>query len=1062
MSKLTVYKASAGSGKTFTLAVSYIKLLIKDPQAYKNILAVTFTNKATAEMKSRILEQLYGIWKGDPSSESYLNKLITDTGFTESFIREQAEKALLLMLHDYSRFRVETIDSFFQSILRNLARELDLNPNLNIELNGREVLSEAVDSFIEKLEPESMLLKWLIDYIEEKISDNKRWDVSQEIKDFSVNILDENYIEKGKGLRAKLRDSKLIPAYRKSLRELETAALEEMQSFYKRFHEILTQQAISTKDLKYGNRIESYFNKLNQGNLLNEVRNASVEKYLSDPEEWVKKSSNKADLVLSIASQSLIPLLEEAEEARQKNNAVVNSCSLSLKHLNKLQLLAHIDDEMRTLNKESNRFLLSDTNALLRDLIKEGDSSFVFEKIGSSILNIMIDEFQDTSRMQWQNFQLLLTEGLSQGGDSLIVGDIKQSIYRWRNGDWSILNDLGKGGHFMGFDLIQKPLQTNWRSESNIIYFNNAIFPTLVEELNKQYQEDFNEPCEALLQAYEDVEQHSSKKENKGYAQIEFIAQDSAATYLEDTLVSLASNIQHLIREVGVKPNDIAILVRKKKNIPAIANYLTQELGLTVVSDEAFRLDASVALNLLIEALRYLSTPDDLIIEANLALSYQQEIKANPLSSDELLLHEDRKSLLPDPFLAEMDLLRELPLYELLEKLFVYFELDQLERQDAYLFSFFDKLIQYLETESSLLEEFITYWDETLSAETIPSGEIDGIRILTIHKSKGLEFHTVLIPFCDWPIETDRYDELLWCSPPPVDPFNQLDIIPINYGTKMAESYYYREYAHERLQLWVDNLNLLYVALTRAGSNLFLFCKAQDKRSISGLIEGCLSLIAQRLKIDWEVDSPFQFGSLCASQQKSEKTSTNVFLAPPQGTQVTMQSLPHDFRFKQSNRSRDFISGVEEDESPTRFISKGKLLHELFAQIKTIQDLEPAIKRLQFEGLIGSTEEEENIRSIASQAFANPQVQEWYSDQWELFTECEIIFTHEQQMESRRPDRVMIQGKKAIVVDFKFGRKYKTHLSQVKEYMKLLTRMGYAPVEGFLWYVNLDQIQPVK
>lgn len=443
MSELLVYKASAGSGKTFTLAVEYIKLLILNPRAYRQILAVTFTNKATAEMKERILSQLYGIQIGDKDSEAYLNRIKEETGKTEQEIREAAGVALNYMLHDYSRFRVETIDSFFQSVMRNLARELELSPNLNIELNNTEVLSDAVDSMIEKLGPTSPVLAWLLDYINERIADDKRWNVSDEVKSFGRNIFDEGYIEKGEGLRQRLRNPNTIKEYRKQLKALETEILEQMKGFYDQFEGELDGHALTADDLKNGSRgIGSYFRKLNNGVLSNDIRNATVEKCLEDAKNWATKTSPRYADIINLANSSLIQILEDAEKLRSKNNLLLNSCRLSLQHLNKVQLLANIDEEVRQLNHDNNRFLLSDTNALLHQLVKDGDSSFVFEKIGTNIHNVMIDEFQDTSRMQWGNFKLLLLEGLSQGADSLIVGDVKQSIYRWRNGDWGILNSL--------------------------------------------------------------------------------------------------------------------------------------------------------------------------------------------------------------------------------------------------------------------------------------------------------------------------------------------------------------------------------------------------------------------------------------------------------------------------------------------------------------------------------------------------------------------------------------------------------------------------------------------
>lgn len=381
--ELLVYKASAGSGKTFTLAVEYIKLLILNPRAYRQILAVTFTNKATAEMKERILSQLYGIWTEDPDSDAYLKRIIEETGKQTDEIRKSAGIALSYMLHDYSRFRVETIDSFFQSVMRNLARELELSPNLNIELNNSEVLSDAVDSMIEKLAPTSPVLAWLLNYIDERIADDKRWNVSEEVKSFGRNIFDEGYIEKGEGLRQKLIENpEIIKNYRRELKEMETEALEQMKGFYDQFEGELDGHALTADDLKNGSRgIGSYFRKLNNGILGDDIRNTTVEKCLSDEKNWAAKTSPRYEDILRLAADSLMPLLNEAEKFRSRNNKIVNSCRLSMQHLNKVQLLANIDEEVRQLNRENNRFLLSDTNALLHQLVKDGDSSFVFEKI---------------------------------------------------------------------------------------------------------------------------------------------------------------------------------------------------------------------------------------------------------------------------------------------------------------------------------------------------------------------------------------------------------------------------------------------------------------------------------------------------------------------------------------------------------------------------------------------------------------------------------------------------------------------------------------------------------
>ena len=755
--ELLVYKASAGSGKTFTLAVEYIKLLILNPRAYRQILAVTFTNKATAEMKERILTQLYGIWKEDPASDAYLKRIKEDlakkpetASLSDRELRQRAGMALQYMLHDYSRFRVETIDSFFQSVMRNLARELELSPNLNIELNNAEVLSDAVDSMIEKLTPSSPVLAWLLDYINERIADDKRWNVSNEVKSFGRNIFDESYIERGEGLRFKLRSPETIKLYRDVLREMETDALEQMKGFYDQFEGELEGHALVPEDLKGGARgIGSYFRKLRDGRLADkDVLNATLQNCLADAKNWATKTSSRKDEIIRLAETSLIPLLQDAERFRPQKNRTINSCRLSLQHLNKLQLLNHIDEEVRTLNREHNRFLLSDTNALLHKLVHEGDSSFVFEKIGANIRNVMIDEFQDTSRMQWDNFRLLLLEGLSQGADSLIVGDVKQSIYRWRNGDWGILNSLGndqskvplcdakvplydaevplydaKPLHCESgvqlpfpFPVRVETLKTNRRSETNVIHFNNRLFTAAVDYLNALHLEELKEECIPLKRAYADVAQESPKTENKGYVKVSFLESDEEQNYTEKTLSAMGEEVQRLLSE-DVKLNDITILVRKNKNIPPIADYFDKELHLPVVSDEAFRLDASLAICMLIDALRYLSNPEEKIARASLITNYSLQITGKgeveaPLAAPadwHKLLTADARTALPAEFVARMDELRLMPLYELLEELFTLFDMGRIGKQDAYLFSFFDAVTEYLQNNSSDLDGFIRY-----------------------------------------------------------------------------------------------------------------------------------------------------------------------------------------------------------------------------------------------------------------------------------------------------------------------------------------------------------------
>lgn len=1069
--QLLVYKASAGSGKTFTLAVQYIKLLIEDPRAYRKILAVTFTNKATAEMKERILSQLYGIASGDKDSNRYLKEILKTTQKNEAEVRRAASEALHNIIHDYSRFRIETIDSFFQSVMRNLARELELGANLTIELNNSEILSDAVDVLIEKLTPTSPVLLWLLEYIDDRIADDRRWNVSGEIKSFGRNIFDESYIEKGSGLRKKLNDSSFIPTYRKKLQDIREEALEEMKGFNQQFTEVLEANGLKPEELKGGPRgIGSYFNKIANGNLSREVRNATVEKCLQSEDDWTTKTSVKRELIRTLAATELIPLLNAAEKFRPVNNLLVNSCDLSLRYLNNLRLLTHIDDEVRLQNQLHNRFLLSDTNALLHNLIREGDASFIYEKIGTTIDIVMIDEFQDTSRMQWENFRLLLEESLSQKEGSLIVGDIKQSIYRWRNGDWKILAGLG---HDHSFRINEQTLETNWRSEANIISFNNELFTAACRVLSARYEEELEEPCEQLTQAYSDVCQKTPKQTERGYIKMSFLGDTQEESYADATLRQLAEEVSQLVAQ-GVHTEDIAILVRKNKTIPAIADYFDKNTPYRIVSDEAFRLDASLAVCMMIDGLRFLTSPDDRIAQARLASAFQQEVLRKDISLNTILLN-DISDYLPAGFMLQTEELRLMPLYELLEKLFVMFDMEKIEKQDAYLCAFFDAVTEYMQNNSSELTAFIAFWDEKLHEKTIPSGEIDGIRILSIHKSKGLEYHTVLLPFCDWKMENETNNHLIWCSvagtgkETDIPPFNELDIVPVNYSSTMADSVYCNSYQEERLQLWIDNLNLLYVAFTRACKNLIIWSRANQRGTVSSLLYESITQM-NTLKMERTSDGNeegdtgeevFEYGELCLSEKTEQSESSNRLLMHPSPLPLQIESLETKIEFKQSNRSADFIRGEEDNQE--QYIRQGQLLHYVFASIEKESGMPQAFERLRFEGVLETEEQEMQIRKLATWAMNHPKVKDWYSGEWTLYNECSIIYLDEDgTMQTRRPDRVMMKNGEAVVVDFKFGNKKETYNEQVRQYMNLLAHMGYKHIRGYLWYVFANELEEVS
>ena len=538
--------------------------------------------------------------------------------------------------------------------------------------------------------------------------------------------------------------------------------------------------------------------------------------------------------------------------------------------------------------------------------------------------------------------------------------------------------------------------------------------------------------------------------------QLTFLSKKEDLTYEEDTLLQLAKKVEDLT-QAGVKINDIAILVRKNNLIPLIADYFDKQTPYRIVSDEAFRLDASLAICILMDALRYLVEPENRIAQAQLASAYQNEVLKNDIDLNTLLL-DNLDNYLPEEFLQQANKLRLMPLFELLEKLSNLFQISLIEAQDAYLFAFYDSVSEYLQKYSSELTAFIAYWEEKLCRKSIPSGEVDGIRILSIHKSKGLEFHTVLLPFCDWKLENERLS-YLWCTPQKA-PFNELPLLPINYGQSMNESIYQEDYRKEKLQLWVDNLNLLYVAFTRPKCNLVVWCKDGLTNTVSELLGS--AVIKTSCKAEESTDDCiYQWGEVLPSKVPGQKKTTiNRLNIKPEGLPIKMESIETNIEFKQSNRSASFING--EESATDKYIHQGQILHTLFSCLRTEKDIPNALQRLRMEGIIESDEQECRIQKLTEWALGHPMVKEWFSSKWKLYNECAIVYRKNGSTEIRRPDRVMMKDGEVIVVDFKFGKPQPEYRRQVKEYMDLLGNMGYDHIRGYLWYVYNNELEEIK
>ena len=1080
---LTIYKASAGSGKTFTLSVEYIKLLIKDPQSYRSTLAVTFTNKATEEMKLRILSQLYGIWKLLPDSKSYIDKIKEDLDVTEEYMSERAGIALHNIVHNYSYFRIETIDSFFQSVLRNLARELDLTANLRIELNDYQIERNAVDELINSLDENSELLTWIMEYIRENMDDDKDWNVIGNIKRFGENIFREYYKTNSKKLNERLLEEGFFKQYTTKLRQMRNEAEVEMQNEAAQFFDALNHNGIEIDDLNNGkNGPAGYFIKIKKGIYNNTIVTKRLQKVLDEGSEssWVKQKSSKEtqDIVRELANSTLTPLVHHAEDVRQKNWYIYGSAVLTLRHLNQLRLLNSIENKVRMMNVEQNRFLLSDTHTLLHSLIRDTDSPFIFEKIGNYLENIMIDEFQDTSTVQWQNFKVLLEECMSHGEQqgNLIVGDVKQSIYRWRSGDWRMLNNIEREFPYLNSMLNVCSLDTNYRSSRRVITFNNAFFKRAseLEYADQKSSTPNTSSPEQLKKAYSDVAQKvPSFRDNHGYVSINLLPNED---YRQQALQKTAEAVS-LLLDSGANYSDIAILVRSNDIIQLIAEFFANELpDVKIVSDEAFRLDSSVSVNIIVNAMLWLTHPENILAKAYIAKAYQTYVlkKSEQETNKLLATAEGIDSALPCALIDKRDDLLTMPIFELAEQIYTLFNIGNIKGEDAYLYAFYDALTDFIANNTADIDSFVEEWNDSIAEKTIQASAIDGIRIITIHQSKGLEFEHVVIPFCDWTLEKGN---TIWCTPQ-VEPYNELPLIPVDFSaSQMKGTIYEFDYNEEHLQNCVDNLNLLYVAFTRAASSLFVIAQRGTPSSRSYIVEQAITDIKLEGSSldgdpsDKKAELLFSYGELEIVETKAKKKSDNIFTPEVENMNVDMATFSNKVEFKQSNKSRDFVADDDEntdddDRKQLSYIKTGKILHYLFSTINTTDDIDTSLAQLEMDGLIEESGTNiKRLRDMLHKRFSNRQVADWFSSRWTLFNECTILDydAATDTVREHRPDRVMKDEKtgEVVIVDFKFGSPRPEYVEQVNRYKALTQNMGYPNVKGYLWFVYSNRIEEV-
>ena len=1061
---MKIYKASAGSGKTYTLALEYIKELLISPSAYphRHILAVTFTKDATGEMKDRILAELYGLAFDCEDSKGFLTSLQkalkkSNYSIKDENIRSKAKVILTEILTDYSHLHITTIDSFFQKVLRNLARELGKGSKFNLEMNSFKVLSEAVGSMIENAHENAQVLDWLTTYIEERLDEGSNWRIDREILNFSRCIFDEYFQEHEDILKMQLEDNpKIFEQIRTQHNQIQKECKDTFKSNYAEITRIIEQQNFSLDDFSRKGTVINFIKKLADGDFATAKPDSkTVQDCCVDSEKWAASKSKQKAAISSLASDIFMPMLNQCIDILRK----FNTSRMITKNIHQLGLVWDVTKEIEQQNAENNRFMLADTALFLNKMIDNSDAPFIYEKIGAEIKHVMIDEFQDTSRLQWKNFKALLSNIIADNHFSLIVGDVKQSIYRWRNGDWSILNNIEN--ELPGAQT--ETLEYNFRSEAEIIDFNNQVFTHSAKILNEKYYGLFNDIYESPFEsayAPANVVQQTLKKDKKGYISIDFIPDKTEELKYNDLVLEQIPQQLQMLKEKGIVAGQICILTRTNKCIIAIAGYLAAQKEqypdllegnyLNIVSNEAFQLNSSPSVRIIIEALRMIANPGNSVYEAQLRIYLGETLTdstANSLDSIEKEALESVKKIFP-----------VLPLFELIGYLFRIFRLEKIEGQSNYMFAFYDAVANYLKDYPADIHAFIKYWDEELQFKSVPSGtSVEGIRAMTIHKSKGLQFHTVLLPYCDWDLYPEK-SPVVWCGPK--DNLYDLELLPVKYTQKMYDTVFLPEYERETRQSWMDNLNVLYVAFTRAEHNLLILAK--NKKKLENLdnvktVSDLLQYIVPELNGIYNQDElRFEKGELKIPESKQEKQSDNLLKQTPEIFNVSFFSEPFNTSktiFKQSNKSREFISPYEANRN--KYIRKGNLIHDLFSRINTLDDIEKAVKQLYFEGLILSEEEQSYINSVKN-IIRNSGKESWFSGDYQIYNECSILLKENGKVITQRPDRVLINDNEVIVIDYKSGEPHSAHQKQMDKYVSIMKQMGHQNVHGHIWYVTWD------
>jgi len=1114
-----IVKASAGSGKTFSLTAHYISLLFKENISFSQILAITFTNKATAEMKHRILSVLEGLARDNgqyPHYKEVIQQLNPHLNAEE--IRLKAQQIYRQILHRYGLFAVTTIDGFVQKIIRSFSYELEIGSAYRLEMNMDKVKKDLSVRLNKVLNDRTDLLQWVIKYAREQIENGKHWNYTHTLLELASEIFKERYQSFHNAVKdLKSEDRSIIFETIDQINREKISGFEKtLNNYFADAKRIYAQHTIDVAafqgksrnpipkltDLDVSADLLSFYDKLTP--------------YIDVPEKWQNKG---LDHQMQALYDTLNPVFKQIQLFYQEN-APEYFLALALKeNIYYLHLLQEMSVLLRDYREDHGVMLISESQSLLKEINKTGldNASFIWEKVGTHFKHLLFDEFQDTSSSQWNNFVPLLLNMLAERtpntslADHLIVGDIKQSIYRWRSGDWTLLDR--KVAIDLGTQLTQEhSLQENYRSLDNIIDFNNFLYKYgpqwLQDQLNEKVKNNIGEESyenwwqkegldQQITRAYQTSFQQKPLKNNKinrgGTVHITVLPLEKGNRSSrqnqtkELALIQLGNTVLNWLQTGKYLPNQIGILVRTNgeaqevvEHLLAIQQPLPSENRFNVVSGEALLLTNNRAIKLIINSLKVMvSNPKEAaVFKANCLYLFHQK-ENEPFDVDNSIWFNfvdtsDIKlwgSTLPEILKQQWESIQLRPLSELIEFLIQAYHLDLNEGDIPFLLAFKDLVENFTTLGEQGILSFLTYWEEDGIKKALPAAAgTDAIEVLTIHKSKGLAFDVVMIPFCSWSLDPSHLRDF-WVSTENTH-YEILQAVPVKYNAnKVGKSSLYRAYYEEMLFNYLDALNMLYVATTRTIRTLYISVPGPSSTPnlIADLLIQVLEQFHQELSVDYDEGIVFPKAEPPFEPQESipihkiEKKSVTLSESKDYWN-WRLHQYPiseHLNRALDSKKIRaDLLLLGEQDPN----IRLGLILHEVLSKTDQPQDIIRLLSRMQAEGLI-KMGEIDFLKEKASTIFENRDLNDILKKNYPSLNEQSILH---QTGKIFRPDKVLIGPSETIILDFKFtGKKEhhfidKDHIKQIKEYRHILQEMGYPNVQGYLFYAFFDTLVPVQ